>query len=54
VGQKEGEGIMFYPDGGKYIGQWKNDQPSGQGTYYYADGKILSGEWKNNRFIPKL
>jgi len=38
-GVPNGLGIMFYPDGNKFVGEWENGEFS-RGTYYYKDGTI--------------
>merc|ERR1711966_375807 len=43
---KDGEGKMFYPDGGVYEGHWKFDKRHGDGVYWYPNGDIYSGEWR--------
>ena len=43
---KNGFGTLYYPDGGQYKGQWKDDQIHGKGTLYYSDGKpAYEGDW---------
>mmetsp|Transcript_18526 Transcript_18526/g.35687 ORF Transcript_18526/g.35687 Transcript_18526/m.35687 type:complete len:202 (-) Transcript_18526:282-887(-) len=44
-------GKMFYSDGDKYIGEWKDGQKSGHGTYTWADGRKYVGEWKDDHLI---
>jgi len=36
-----------YPDGGKYVGRWKDDKRNGQGTFTYPDGRKYVGEFKS-------
>jgi len=36
-----------YPDGGKYVGKFKDGMRNGQGTYTFSDGKKYVGEWKD-------
>ena len=38
---------MTYADGGKYVGELKDDNRNGQGTFTYADGGKYVGEWKD-------
>ena len=40
------EGLMQWPDGGVYLGNWKNDRRDGRGTYAWPDGKEYIGDWK--------
>ena len=43
-----GRGYYDYPDGSRWIGEFKNGYPHGKGTCYYADGNRYEGEWVNN------
>lgn len=42
------EGIFYYKDGSKYIGQFKNGRPYGSGVCYYASGNVYEGQWKDH------
>ena len=42
-----GLGVMTYPDGHKYVGEWKNGKYNGQGTSTYPDGRKFVGEFKD-------
>lgn len=44
---------MTYPDGRKYIGEFKDGERTGQGTLIMPDGKKLVGEFKNGEFVEK-
>ena len=46
-----GKGIMIYPDGRKYTGEFKAGERNGHGTMIYPDGKKLEGEFKNGEFV---
>ena len=43
---ENGQGTYTYPDGGKYVGEWKDDKFHGQGTYTLPDVSKYVGEWK--------
>ncbi|MBK7937716.1 MAG: caspase family protein [Lewinellaceae bacterium] len=43
-----GRGYYDYPDGSRWIGEFKNGYPHGKGTCYYADGNRYEGEWVSN------
>ena len=45
----EGEGIFEWPDGRKYIGEYKNDKKEGHGVFTWNDGRIYDGNWKNGK-----
>ena len=44
---------MTYPDGRKFVGEWKDGEPIGQGTYIYGKGKwegdMYEGEFKDGK-----
>jgi hypothetical protein len=43
-----GRGYYDYPDGSRWVGEFKNGYPGGKGICYYADGNRYEGEWLNN------
>lgn len=43
VGLRSGYGIMEYPEGGEYRGEWRNDLPFGCGVERYSDGTTYEG-----------
>ena len=47
--EKNGLVTITYPDGDKYVGEFKDGGKNGQGTYIYHDGRKYEGEWKNGR-----
>jgi formylglycine-generating enzyme required for sulfatase activity len=56
-GKRHGQGTAFYADGGKYVGEWKDDEINGYGTYSLGKGKyegvIYQGEFKFNNIDGK-
>jgi hypothetical protein len=40
-----GKGVLTWPNGKKYEGEFQNDQRHGIGKYYWKDGRIFEGEW---------
>ena len=41
---------MFeWPDGRKYIGDYKNDKKEGHGVFSWPDGRKYDGNWKNGK-----
>jgi hypothetical protein len=46
---RHGRGIQIWPDGAKYIGNWKNDKACGKGKLYHPDGDIYEGDWDNDK-----
>ncbi|HND88992.1 MAG TPA: caspase family protein, partial [Saprospiraceae bacterium] len=43
-----GRGYYDYPDGSRWVGEFKNGYPAGRGICYYAGGDRYEGEWANN------
>jgi hypothetical protein len=43
-----GKGTKTFPDGTKYVGDFKYGVREGYGTYTYSDGGSYTGEWKDN------
>ncbi len=44
-----GKGVYTWPNGKKYVGDYKNDKKEGNGTYYWPDGREYSGPWKDGK-----
>jgi hypothetical protein len=42
-------GTYTFPDGEKYVGEWKDDKYHGQGTYTYVDGREYVGGYKDGK-----
>jgi hypothetical protein len=38
-----------WPNGNKYVGEWKDSQRSGQGTYTWPNGNKYVGEYKDGK-----
>ena len=56
--EPNGLGFLIYPDGGKYVGEWKDGKEHGQGTLttpvvdsrnLIHHGRKYVGEWKNGK-----
>jgi hypothetical protein len=45
---RSGKGYYDYPDGSRWIGEFKEGVPFGHGICYYANGDRYEGEWSNN------
>ena len=43
-GKPNGLGVLIYPNGWKYVGEFKDGQLNGQGTETFS-GKVYTGEW---------
>jgi hypothetical protein len=46
-GKRDGKGVMKYPDGAVYDGEWKDGQQHGEGKYTWSNGHIYVGEFRN-------
>lgn len=44
---RSGKGYYDYPDGSRWIGEFKNGVPFGEGICYYAGGDRYEGKWAN-------
>ena len=42
-------GTATWPDGEKYVGEYKDNKKNGKGTYTWPDGRKYVGEWKDNK-----
>ena len=47
--EKNGLVTITYPDGNKYVGEWKDDKENGQGTKTWKDGSNYVGEYKDGK-----
>jgi hypothetical protein len=43
------QGTFTWPDGSKYVGEWKDSKNNGQGTLTMANGDKYVGEFKNHK-----
>lgn len=48
-GKREGFGTQIFPNGYKYIGEWKKNFAHGKGKLEYTDGTFYEGEFIKNR-----
>ena len=40
-----GRGVLTWPDGGQYEGEWRNGKRHGHGVVWHADGRVFDGEF---------
>ena len=40
---------MDWPDGAKYIGEWKLGKAEGKGTFLHKEGDKFEGYWANDK-----
>ena len=52
-GVPEGKGIMYWNNGDRYEGDWKNDEANGKGIYYYSNGDREMRDYTNGKQIGK-
>lgn len=45
---KHGSGILTYPSGKKYVGEFLNDLRHGKGTLIFPNGEKYEGEWQKD------
>lgn len=45
AGNSNGFGILTFPDGSKYEGNWSKGKYSGKGIYTTSSGAKYDGEW---------
>ena len=49
-GKPSGLGVIYYPNGNMYVGEWKDGKRSGRGTYTFNEGSKYEGEWKDGKY----
>jgi hypothetical protein len=45
---ENGYGTFTWPNGNKYVGEWKNGDQNGYGTFTWPSGAKYEGEWKDS------
>ena len=48
-----GKGTLTFPDGQKYVGEFKGSNFHGQGTLIFPDGTKEVGEYKDGMYVGK-
>ena len=43
-----GQGIMTFPNGDKYVGEFKTERKAGYGVYYFVNGDRYEGDFKDD------
>ncbi|MHC4270585.1 MAG: hypothetical protein ACYSTS_19315 [Planctomycetota bacterium] len=44
-----GQDTYNWPNGDKYVGEWKDGQKNGQGTYTWSNGNTYVGVWRDDK-----
>ena len=44
-----GKGILKFPDGRQYNGDYVNDKKEGIGIFIWSDGRKYAGNWKDGK-----
>eukprot|EP01017_Pseudomicrothorax_dubius_P028745 TRINITY_DN3436_c0_g2_i3.p1 TRINITY_DN3436_c0_g2~~TRINITY_DN3436_c0_g2_i3.p1 ORF type:complete len:409 (+),score=45.54 TRINITY_DN3436_c0_g2_i3:337-1563(+) len=51
-GKRTGPGILFFANGEKFIGLFRDNFANGRGTFFTKEGKVI-GEWSENKLIVR-
>jgi hypothetical protein len=54
VSEKDGEGLITWPDGSLYKGNFKGGEKHGLGTFTDADGKENILEYRNGELVKAI
>jgi len=46
---RNGHGVLAWPDGGRYEGDWRDGERNGHGAQTWADGRCYEGEWRDGK-----
>lgn len=49
-GKIHGDGILYFSNGNKYIGNWINQYREGKGKLIFANGEVYKGNFKKSQF----
>jgi len=47
---KNGQGVLSYPNGDRYEGDFKDDHMNGRGIFFKADGRNYTCVWINGKW----
>ena len=50
---KNGNGILYFSNGDKRVGVWKDDKLHGPATYYYSGGRIDEETWEEDNKVSE-
>ena len=46
-----GVGILKFPDGSSYTGEWQNNKMHGKVIFKWSDGKVIEGKWIEGDYV---
>lgn len=46
-----GKGLLVWPDGKYYEGEFKEDLKHGFGIFFWEDKRCYKGEWKEGKYV---
>jgi len=49
-----GLGTLFFTNGDKFYGEFRNDLIEGRGSYYRTDNTVIAGMWQDNCLVKLL
>lgn len=48
-GVRHGYGVLLWPDGSRYEGEWRENKACGKGKFWHADGDVFEGNWREDK-----
>lgn len=51
--KKNGNGYLFYANGGRFSGEFVNDTPTGPGVLIRSNGDVVRGMWREGRLVTQ-
>lgn len=46
---KHGQGILVWPDGARYEGEFRNNKANGLGRFFHNNGDVYEGEFREDK-----
>ena len=54
IARVDGHGTMYYKNGDKYVGQWKQDLPHGKGILTKVNGEKIEQYYDNGKLVDNI